>query len=120
MPRWVFLLGSGMLLVAVAFVATTTALGPRPGVTEANARRIRPGMTPEEVEAILGGSHRIEMPWRSDDAEVRGQARLWWVDGTKVWVFFNRNGQAEETEYRETASTAPPSRLSRLRALFGR
>jgi hypothetical protein len=41
-----------MVLVALAFVITDGVLGARPGVTEANVRRIRAGMTLEEVEAI--------------------------------------------------------------------
>src|SRR5262245_59468492 len=54
MSKRVFLLGVGMLLVGVAFVVTDAALGPRPGATEANVRRIRRGMTLEQVEAIFG------------------------------------------------------------------
>jgi hypothetical protein len=51
----VYSLGIGIALVALAFLVTEAALGPRPGVTEVNARRIRPGMTMAEVEAVLGG-----------------------------------------------------------------
>src|SRR5437868_2415316 len=55
MPRWVFLLGVGLLLVAGAFVVTDAALAPTPGVTGENCDRIRKGMTLANVEAILGG-----------------------------------------------------------------
>jgi hypothetical protein len=55
MSRQVYLLGVGLALVALAFTVTAAALGPRPGATEANVRRIRNGMIREEVEAILGG-----------------------------------------------------------------
>jgi hypothetical protein len=55
MPRLVYLSGVGLALVALAFAVTDAALGPRPGVTEANVRRIKPGMLKGEVEAILGG-----------------------------------------------------------------
>jgi hypothetical protein len=51
--RGVYLLGVGLALVALAF-ALTDALLWRPGVTEANVRRIRPGMKRTEVEAVLG------------------------------------------------------------------
>ncbi len=61
MPRWVFLLGVGMLLVALAFMATYAVLGPAPGVTEANVRRIRRGMPLAEVESILGGWGRCQV-----------------------------------------------------------
>ena len=43
MPRLVYLSGAGLALVALAFVLTDSLLW-EPGVTEANVRRIRPGM----------------------------------------------------------------------------
>jgi hypothetical protein len=47
--------GAALCLVALAFGLTVRLIGPEPpGVTEANLRRIRPGMTLKEVEAILG------------------------------------------------------------------
>jgi hypothetical protein len=55
MSRRVFLLGIGIALVALALAFTDWALSLRPGVTEANVKRIRPGMTLKEVESILGG-----------------------------------------------------------------
>jgi hypothetical protein len=54
MSKRVFLLGIGILLVGLAFAATDQYLAALPGVTERNVRRIQPGMTPEEVEALLG------------------------------------------------------------------
>jgi hypothetical protein len=56
MSRLVFRLGVGIALVALAFVVTDHVLTPpfTPGATEANVKRLRPGMTPEEVDAILG------------------------------------------------------------------
>src|SRR3954451_20487169 len=59
MPRGVFTLGLGLLVVAEAFLVTCEVLGPSPGVTEANVRRIKVGMSLEEVEAILGGPCRV-------------------------------------------------------------
>src|SRR5438445_13678227 len=53
MSRRVYLLGIGLTLVTLAF-ALTEALLWRPEATEANLRRIRPGMTLREVEAIFG------------------------------------------------------------------
>jgi hypothetical protein len=41
MSRRVYLLGIGLALVALAFVVTDTLFW-EPGLTEANARRIRP------------------------------------------------------------------------------
>ena len=55
MSRRIYLLGVGLALVALALAFTDWALSFQPGVTEANARRIRPGMTQEAVESLLGG-----------------------------------------------------------------
>src|SRR4051794_40501829 len=54
MSRGVYQLGVGMALVALAFVVTDWALSLRPGVTEANVKRVRPGMRLEEVRRLLG------------------------------------------------------------------
>jgi hypothetical protein len=54
MSRQVYLMGVGLALVALAFVVTDALLWG-PGVTEANVRRVRVGMTIREVESILGG-----------------------------------------------------------------
>ena len=54
MARWVFLLGLGLLLVAGALLVTCAVLGPPPGVTEANVRRIRPGMAPTDARRVVG------------------------------------------------------------------
>ncbi|MCC6420338.1 MAG: hypothetical protein IT429_19050 [Gemmataceae bacterium] len=51
----VYLLGVGLILVALAGVVTDQILGMQPGVSERNVRRICPGMTHEEVETLLGG-----------------------------------------------------------------
>jgi hypothetical protein len=69
----VYLLGVGLALVGLAFAVTDWALSLRPGVTEANVRRLREGMTLAEVEAILGGpgTEKVlgKVPlWRPGDA----------------------------------------------------
>jgi hypothetical protein len=52
--RWIVL--AGMLEACVFLTLVVPALlPPRPGVTRANFERIEDGMTPEEVEMILGG-----------------------------------------------------------------
>jgi hypothetical protein len=51
----VYALGVGLALVALALVLTDQYLSGLPGVTGANVRRLREGMTLAEVEAILGG-----------------------------------------------------------------
>jgi hypothetical protein len=56
MSRRVYLLGVGLALVALALALAFTdwALTFQPGVTEANAKRLRPGMTLDEVRAVMG------------------------------------------------------------------
>ena len=54
MQRRAYLWLGGMALVALALLLTDALLW-RPGLTEDNVRRIRPGMTLAEVEALLGG-----------------------------------------------------------------
>jgi hypothetical protein len=49
-----YLAGLALILLAGAFPLTDALLTPLPGVTEANARRIRHGMNLERVEAMLG------------------------------------------------------------------
>jgi hypothetical protein len=49
----VYWLGVGVVLVAAAFLLTDALLWT-PGVTKANLRRLRPGMTVGQVEALLG------------------------------------------------------------------
>ena len=45
---------AGVALVALALLLTDRLLW-QPGLTEANVRRLRPGMPLAEVEALLGG-----------------------------------------------------------------
>jgi hypothetical protein len=54
MSRQVFLLGLGIGVLGLGFAVTNWALGLQPGVTEANVKRVRPGMRLEEVESVLG------------------------------------------------------------------
>ncbi|HYT91982.1 MAG TPA: hypothetical protein VEL76_24925, partial [Gemmataceae bacterium] len=46
--------GIASCVVILGFGVTTRLLGPAPGVTEANVKRLRLGMTRAEVKAILG------------------------------------------------------------------
>jgi hypothetical protein len=54
MGKRVFFGGIALTAIAVAFLLTDH-LCWEPGVTAANVRRIRPGMTVQDVKAILGG-----------------------------------------------------------------
>ncbi len=63
MTRRRLLLALGIALtVLVAAGAVWWFLSPRPGVTEANCARVRPGMRLDEVEAIFGGPPRVYGP----------------------------------------------------------
>jgi hypothetical protein len=53
MQKRICLLLAGVALVAFTLLLTDRLLW-RPGLTEDNVRRIRPGMTLAEVEALLG------------------------------------------------------------------
>jgi hypothetical protein len=121
MPRRVYLLGLGLALVALAFVLTDALLW-EPGVTEANVKRIRSGMSLREVEAILGGpgnpiffvssgfSRRIVAPlpnvlaWRCNE----GWATL----------FIDSDGRVENIHWFPSGRTRPGP-LARLRAWLG-
>jgi hypothetical protein len=61
MPRGVYLLGVGLALLALALAATDGAVRPpfKPGVTAANAQRVRVGMRLGEVEALCGGGGTV-------------------------------------------------------------
>jgi hypothetical protein len=54
--------GGALSAVVLALGLTVRLLGPEPpGVSEANVRQIKPGMTIPEVEAILGGRGRFSL-----------------------------------------------------------
>ena len=117
MPRLVFLLGLALAAVALAFVATDAALGPRPGVTEANVRRIKAGMTVGQVEALLGGpGDSVGFSPRGG----RGHAELLLRVGRGGWalVHLDRDGQAETARW--AAHNPATHSLDSLRPLFGR
>src|SRR5262249_13549920 len=97
MPRLVYLLGVGIGLVAVAFALTCQILGPAPGVTEANAKRIQKGMALPEVEALLGGAAKRTKEWSGTlsptgastssgiGSGARRLARARWAGMTALW-----------------------------------
>jgi hypothetical protein len=110
MSRQVYLLGVGVALVAGAFLLTDAMLR-RPGVTEANVRRIRPGMRVADVEAILGGKARVGPAfhlWVSEDGEAVAKVG---ADGRVEWAAF-LHGPLRP-------SPPEPGSLARLRAWLG-
>src|SRR5262245_27541760 len=113
MSRRAYLLGVGIVLVAGGFLLTDALLW-RPGGTEADGRRIRPGVERTEVEAVIGrqnggtilmgGLPRIEV-WEGEYGVANVQ--------------FDRHGGTQAAQF----LTAPPTRecnpLARLRAWLG-
>jgi hypothetical protein len=114
MSRRVYLLGVGLALVALALAFTDWALSLRPGVTESNVRRIRPGMTLEQVESILGShpSERIDR-WRGGTPD----ACAWYGAGGYVIVDFRKDGGVRRADWH--ADELELSLLARLRAWLG-
>jgi hypothetical protein len=102
-------------LVAVALAFTDWALSLRPGVTEANVRRIKSGMTLAEVEAHLGPLG-AEQPGLTPGLF---QTLAWGGKGGAAVISFDRDGKVSETEFVPSDPTRRGP-LSRLRAWIGR
>jgi hypothetical protein len=113
MSRGVYLLGVGLALVALAFVGTDWVVRPscEPGPTEANVRRIRPGMTLDEVEAILG-------EWSFPPSRARSRYFWWQNPAGAVTVIMGRNSRVERIVW-DPSPQASPSLLARIRIWLG-
>jgi hypothetical protein len=123
MSRGVYLLGVSIAVVALAFAVTDWVIGPTPGVTETNARRIKPGMTLREMEAILGarGVGMVDAPgstiffsryWTGPNGRVVVKLDLSASKAGGWELKVARNGVSFER-------TASPNPLARLRAWLG-
>jgi hypothetical protein len=115
MSRGVYLLGVGIVLVAGAFLLTDRLLW-RPGVTEANVRRIRPGMTVQQVEGLLGGPARY--PVSQNDGWDRSWAGLWFGPDGVADVYFDQHGRVEDGKF-VWNQPRPPGPLDRLLSGLG-
>ncbi len=124
MSSRVYLLGIAMVLVALAFVITDGVLGSGPGVTEANVRRIRVGMTLQEVEAILGGPGKGPVPgpngWGTGFQRFEFDSIYYWTGrgGTAV-VYISIRGSTPTVYCAGFSRTEQPSPLARLRDWLG-
>jgi hypothetical protein len=110
MSRRVFLLGVALALLALAFALTDWWLGLQPGVTEANVKRIRAGMTVQQVEAIFGGPRKFQTE----------PALGWYWDGESghAVVVFDGKDRVYSADFRPSP-TARPGFLRRLRSWLG-
>jgi hypothetical protein len=117
MSRWVFLLGIGIAVLALAFVVTDCVIGPTPGVTEANVRRIKPGMTWSEVNATFGASGELSLLnllLRHDDSAII--YRWEGPNGVAIARFGNGIERPKIVEFISFRRTPGPNILSRLRS----
>jgi hypothetical protein len=120
MPRWVYLLGLGLGLLALGLAFTDWLLSLRPGVTEANARRIKQGMTLIEVEAVLGSPTGIRDPTLEFHWPPSGPAVCWETKNFGIYVWFDECGKARGIMLSRTlVEPAQDSPLARLRAWLG-
>jgi hypothetical protein len=102
MPRPVPLLCLGIAAVGLGLAFTNWVLRPRPGVTEANLKQVRAGMTLPEVEALLGGpgvrgcraadstSTSPEYSWENDEGRARVSIGSDGRVETASWTSFDR------------------------------
>jgi hypothetical protein len=112
----VYLLGVGALLVTGALLLTDALLPKAAGVTAQNVRRIKPGMSREEVERIFGGPAATEaMPMDLGE----GVRCYYWVgERGAAWVHFHPNGAvAIHPFFRPEVEPSTP--FDRLRAWLG-
>jgi outer membrane protein assembly factor BamE (lipoprotein component of BamABCDE complex) len=101
MTRSVFFFGIAMAAVALAFVLTDSVLTKlTAGITEANVRRIRIGMSKLQVERILGEPGRYGPFFSLGLADDPGrEVGAWASHQLEVQVSFDRNGRVESAAY---------------------
>jgi len=114
MSRRVYLLDMGLALVALALAVTDWALSLRPGVTEANVKRIRPGMTLAEVEGILGSKWLLS--YAPGASGSRASVYLWRKSDRGAFVVFGDDGAVASAGFQRADVPDP---LARLRAWLG-
>src|SRR5262249_4837663 len=87
---WIRLVTLVCLALAVAVYFRTQSF--EPGVTQANLNRVKPGMTREQVEAILGVPEKISGP------PHRYQTGLWNGRDWTIVVSFDEEGHAVKAQ----------------------
>ena len=128
MSRRLYLLGVGIALVALGLALADWVLSLQPGVTEANTRRIRPGMTFAEVEALLGpflthcadtlGNRVAAREIIRSVSTDHGEAGLLWDGEHGRAVVHFVYGRVQEAHW-EPSQRSDTNMLGRLRAWLG-
>jgi hypothetical protein len=131
MNRLVYMSGVALVVVALAFLLTDALLW-QPGINEANARRVRPGMTLPEVEGLLGTSAAVHLQSPST-VGPSGALKIWQgKQGSALILFFGSDSTGWRVEaaadFRQEwpvprpAPQGAPNRglLPRVRAWMGR
>jgi hypothetical protein len=122
--RWV-----GWGLVGLLLAAMTLAFWPlSPGITRANCERIQEGMTLAEVESILGGPPRSDVPNNPDVRTFIGlnlalasgpggpEVKMWFGGSLGIAVTFDAN---QRVTRKERFQLPEPGFLDRLRDWLG-
>jgi hypothetical protein len=122
----IYLLGIGLALVALAFVLTEALLW-QPEASEANLRRIRPGMTLREASAIFGRPADWDYDIKRFDPSIQQEYRPGerWIRGWngrqgEAVVYLDEADRVTRAWWDENPDAdPPPSPLARLRGWLG-
>jgi hypothetical protein len=115
--RQILWIGGAVVLVALAFLLTDQLLTPSPGVTKANVRRIRAGMTLQEVEAIFGEPVTVVQHGGFTHKRTTG---LWLTGAVHVMLLFNDEMRVETVlDVRSTREPTERNFLERLWSWLG-
>jgi hypothetical protein len=112
-------------VVLLALGATERLLEPPPGVTEANLRRIRKGMTLANVEAIFGRAADEQTTGISSTEPTCFVVRTWRGQAWDATVSFGQDSGRVCGVFRTNAGAGPSvdtegtNPLDSLRSLFG-
>lgn len=90
--KWLLLLLVAALSVA-GFITLEYALREEPAVTVAHFRQVRPGMSLNQIEAVLGPHHGTA---DDDVIEAGMHAYLWCNDQLRITIWFSEDNLALE------------------------
>jgi hypothetical protein len=115
--------GVALCVVLLALGVTERLLEPSPGVTDANLRRIRNGMTLNEVEGILGGPAYKWGSWVNLDTGEKYSKREWQGPAGHAIVSFSEDGRVTNVSRAvnggDWAGIEEARPFDRLLSLFG-